>query len=304
MERAEPPEVLDIAVEQIAPVCGDRAANEALIAARLAQAAGARLVVFPELALTGYAVGDRAWELAVRLHDGAPPVAVPENVTCALGLVERGDDHLLYNTAVVFRSDGLLARHRKIYLPTYGMFQEGRVFARGRRVRAFDLDGWRTGLLVCEDFWHPALTYLLTLQGIELLLVLAAAPGRGRPSENGARPPEAAPSQGDAAGAHPRLFASTERWEWIARATAVLYGIYVVLANRVGVEGATTFAGASLVVAPDGEVVRRAPEGEPARVEASLARAAVARARRPFSHLRDEDPALVWRELGRLLEAP
>lgn len=300
---SEPPEVLNVAVEQIAPVRGDRTANEALIAARLAEAGSARLVVFPELALTGYAVGDRAWELATRLGHGDSPVTVPDNVTCALGLIERGDDHLLYNTAAVFRRDGLLARHRKIYLPTYGMFEEGRIFARGRRVRAFDLDGWRTGLLVCEDFWHPALPYLLALQGIELLVVLAAAPGRGRPPHDGTRPPEPAASPRETAAGYAPLFASTERWQVIARATAVLYGIYVVLANRAGVEGSTTFAGGSFVVAPDGEVVRRAPEGEPARLEASLARAAVARARCPFSHLRDEDPTLVWRELGRLLEA-
>ncbi len=167
------------------------------------------------------------------------------------------------------------------------MFDEMRFFGRGRRLDAYEAgDGWRVGLLVCEDFWHPALTYLLAMRGIDLLLVLAAAPGRSvwEGGESGGR------------------FASVPVWERIARTTAQLYGIYVGLANRVGVEGGVSFAGGSLIVAPSGEVVARAPESEEATIAAPLDRDALARSRRPYSHLRDEDPAWMRSELDRLLE--
>src|ERR687893_824298 len=123
-----------------------------------------------------------------------------------------------------------LARRRRV--------DEWRYFGRGDRVEPFEVNGWRIGVLICEDFWHPALTYILAMQGIHALVVLAAAPGRGALTggEEGA------------------FFASSDAWERIARTTAQLYGIYVAVCNRVGVEGGVTFAGESLVVAPDADV--------------------------------------------------
>ncbi len=274
-----------IVLEQTAPVLGDAGANRRAIE-RATLGAEAHVVIFPELALTGYSLGHRARELGVTL-DGPPPLSLPVGGPVAVfGLVERGEDHLTYNAAVAARGDDILAVHRKIYLPTYGTFDEGRVFAPGRRsVRSFPLaPGWTAGLLVCEDFWHPALAYLHALQGADVLMVLAAAPGRG------ARPAGA----GEA-------FASTERWELIARTTALLHGTYVVLCNRAGVEDGMTFAGGSMVVDPSGEVVARAPEGETARLEAVLDRARVASARQPYSHLRDDDLAVTLHTLERIV---
>ncbi|MGE5863512.1 MAG: MFS transporter [Rhizobacter sp.] len=143
--------------------------------------------------------------------------------------------------------------------------------------------GWQAGVLVCEDFWHPGLVYALASTGIDVLLVLAAGPGRGvwEGGEHG-------------------QFASADAWERIARTTAQLYGIYVALANRAGVEGAVTFAGGSLIVDPAGIVVARAPALEPALLKARLSPADLQRARRPAFHGRDDDPLLVARELRRL----
>lgn len=275
---------LRVTLHQWAPALGDVSANRDRLETAVADT-DADVVVFPELALTGYCLGHRARELGVAL-DGPPPLALPEQgpVTVA-GLVERGRDHLTYNTAVAARGDAILATHRKVYLPTYGTFDEGRIFAAGRRsVRPVEVaPGWNAGILVCEDFWHPALAYLLALQGADVLLVLAAAPGRG---------------VGDAEG---RTFASTESWELIARTTALLHGMYVAVCNRVGVEEGVTFAGGSLVVDPAGKVVARAPEGEEARLDVTLERDRVARARQPFAHLRDEDPAVTLHTLERIV---
>jgi len=276
---------LRVQLHQVAPTLGDVAANRSAVE-RAAAAAAADVVVFPELALTGYLLGHRARELGVDLG-GGPPLASPaEGPALVYGLVERGGDHLTYNAAVAQRGTTLLAAHRKVYLPTYGTFDEGRVFAPGRRsLRPFTLaEGWQAGLLVCEDFWHPALAYLLALQAVDVLFVLSAAPGRGTP----------------APGADGR-FGSPRSWELLARSTALLHGVYVVLCNRVGVEDGVTFAGGSLVADPGGEIVARAPHGEAATLDVTLERDAVARARQPFAHLRDEDPAVTLHTLERIV---
>lgn len=280
-----PLETLRLTLEQTAPALADVDTNRSALEAAVASA-DADVVLFPELALTGYTLGHRARELGLPL-DGPPPLSLPDDGPVAvLGCVERGEDHLTYNTAFAARGSRILAAHRKVYLPTYGTFDEGRIFAPGRRsVRPFPLaPGWSAGLLVCEDFWHPALAYLLALQGMDVLLVLSAGPGRG-----------VAP---DGAG---RTFTSTESWELIARTTALLHGVYVVLCNRAGVEDGITFAGGSLVVDPTGTVVARAPEAEVARLSVTLEREAVAAARQPYAHLRDEDPAVTLLTLQRIV---
>lgn len=276
---------LRVQLHQNSPSLADVAANRAMVETTVASST-ADVLVFPELALTGYTLGHRARELGTDLETG-PPVNLPdEGPTAIYGLVERGEDHLTYNAAVAQRGSTILSVHRKIYLPTYGTFDEGRIFAAGRRsVRPFGLaDGWRVGLLVCEDFWHPALAYLLALQSVDALFVLAAAPGRGTPT----------------AGEGER-FGSAESWDILARSTALLHGMYVVLCNRVGVEDGVTFAGGSMVVGPTGEVVARAPQGEATTLDVTLERDAVARARQPYAHLRDEDPAVTLHTLERIV---
>lgn len=279
---------LRLAIEQIAPVRGAVEQNAARIRECARETVADGMVLFPELCLTGYALGHRTPELAHSTEEFS--LGLPEGgPTVVAGMVERGRDELIYNTAVALRGETLLARHRKIYLPTYGTFEEGRYFARGRQApTAFRLPGgWTAGILICEDLWHPALAYLLALQEVELIVVLAAAVGRGRPDH---------PTSDDAP-----LFASMDHWELLARTTAIHNGVYVALANRVGVEDGLTFGGGSVVVDPAGEVIARAPQGEEASLEVTLETDEIRRARHPFSHLRDEDPALVRDALDRIL---
>jgi predicted amidohydrolase len=284
-------EVLRIRVEQFAPALGRPAENrERLRAAQDdARAAGIGLLVTPELSLTGYDLRDRTHEVALPL-DPSPFDDLADGPDMVVGVVERDPSFVPFNTAVHLRGGEVLHRHRKVYLPTYGMFDEGRFFGAGDRARTYALGGgWRAGLLVCEDLWHPALAYLLALGGAHLLVVQTAAAGRG--------------TWAGAEGGGTGRFASWAAWEHLARAAAVAYGVYVVLANRVGVEGSCVYAGGSLVVAPDGTVAARADDLAPDRITVDAHLAAVAAARRPFAHLRDEDPHLVQRELALLLAA-
>ncbi|MDB4947370.1 MAG: Nitrilase/cyanide hydratase and apolipoprotein N-acyltransferase [Gemmatimonadetes bacterium] len=282
---------LRIRIEQTAPVLGDPAANLAVIARAQADAAadGVDLLVTPELSVTGYDVRDRVHALAVSAGPESEMFGqFADGPDVVLGMIEQGPGFVPYNAAVHLRGGRVLHRHRKVYLPTYGMFDEGRWFGRGGRARTYDAGGgWCVGLLVCEDLWHPALAWLLASAGANLLVVQSAAAGRGAME----------------GGANGGRFASWGAWEHLARAAAVAYGVYVVLANRAGVEGPCVFAGGSMIVGPDGGVIARGAEAAEDRVTADLSIDAVAAARRPYSHLRDDDPHLVAREIAAMLEA-
>lgn len=282
-----PPRPLRLAVLQTAPVLGDVEAN---VRAVSAAAVDADLIVTPELSLTGYDLRDAAHDVALPIEPGAPPPGGLVELTgdgrpaILAGLVELGRDGVPYNTAVVL-ADGRVAHvHRKIYPPTYGLFDEGRWFGRGHRVETCVLDGWRIAVLVCEDFWHPSLVYLAALAGAAVLIVPAAAPGRGV-------------LEGEPEGP---LFSSALAWYELARVSARTHGIYVVLANRVGVENGVTFAGGSMVVGPDGTVLAAAPDDGTARIDVTLDPAEIARARRPYAHIRDEDPRILVDGVARL----
>ena len=278
---------LRLAVQQFAPRLGDPEANASRIAAA-SGTAGAGLLLTPELSLTGYDVGDTAPHLARRLGPGTAADLAGAAFECPvlLGAIDLDDDGVVYNAAVLVEDGRCTFRHRKIYLPTYGMFDEGRFFGRGRNVATHRFGEWRMGVLVCEDFWHPALPYLLAAAGMDLLLVQVAAAGRGV-TEAG----------GDA------RFASSQVWARMARTCAQLYGVYVALANRVGVEGGLTFGGGSLIVGPDGTVLASADDRSEELLIADLDLDAVVRARRPYAHSRDEDLRLVHAHLGALIAA-
>lgn len=279
-------------IHQTTPLPGETRDNEKDFLKRLEESSGADLVAFPELALTGYSLKNQVQRHAVPLGHAGPLALPPETPPVAYGLPERGRDELVYNTAILQHRNRILGKHRKVYLPTYGLFDEGRYFARGQTTPpVVELpSGWSVGLLVCEDFWHPGLLYLVAMQGADLILVLSAAPGRGEPARE---------AESRSTGT---LFSSPETWTLLARTAAIQYGVYLALANRAGVEEGLTFAGGSMVVSPSGQVLAEAPQGQGATLDLRLSRAELRRARAPFAHLRDEDPTYLARSLDKLLE--
>ena len=239
--------------------------------------------------MTGYDLRDATHDVGLPLMRGGDPPALLAELASgpsriAIGLVERGADAIPYNAAAVLGEGRVLHVHRKLYLPTYGLFDEGRYFGRGNSVQAFELPGgWRVAVLICEDLWHPALPYLAALDDVHLLAVMAAAPGRGV-------------LEGGTGGA---TFASSTAWDELVRVTARTHAIYVALCNRTGVEDGVTFAGRSVIVGPDGAVLAQALCAEECRLEAVLTLSELARARRPFAHRRDEDVSILLRALSR-----
>jgi NAD+ synthase (glutamine-hydrolysing) len=172
-----------VAVEQIEPTLGNLKKNLAihLDAIHSAQAEGIDLLVFPELSLTGYYLKDQVSEVAETVNgplsnairEACGPMAV------VYGFVEESSSSRFYNAAAYYDPQGYWFVHKKVYLPTYGMFDEGRYFAAGSRVRAFESRFGRLGLLICEDAWHLSCGVILQADGIDALIVVANSPGRG-----------------------------------------------------------------------------------------------------------------------------
>jgi predicted amidohydrolase len=278
--------LLRIAVSQFAPRLADMGRNAERMA-EIAANTDADLLIFPELALTGYDVRDRVHDLAVLPEQLPRLLELPDRLTALIGFIESSDTGIPYNSAAAIRGNAIPLVHRKIYLPTYGMFDEARYFGTGDRVENFVCHGFRIGVLICEDLWHPSLFYLHACQRVDLIVVIAAAPGRGVRADNVAGSP----------------FTAMDIWLNIACTMARLYGVYVVVCNRVGVEGGVTFAGASLVAGPDGEPVVVSKTADEEILRAEIARTEIVGARTPYAHLRDEDPAFLLRELRRIVAA-
>jgi predicted amidohydrolase len=275
---------LRVALAQIAPRLGDLQANLGIHIDWIdrARGAGADLVVFPELSLTGYHLSDQVLEVAL-VRDAEPLHRLQQasrEIDLVVGFVEDAPGHRFFNSAAYYSGGVLKHLHRKLYLPTYGMFQEGREFAAGETLRAFDTPHGPAGLLICEDLWHSTTGWLLAQQGAELLLTLGNAPTRGTRSGSG--------------------ITSIEIWRDLVRTSAQFQTSYLVFVNRVGCEDGLTFGGGSLVVDPFGRVVSELPALEEGLATIDLSADVLRRARAVYPLLRDANLELVDRELGRL----
>ena len=276
-----------VALAQVAPHLGDVEANLALAADRIdaAVAQGAHLVVFPELALTGYLLSDLVPEVAISLND--PRLAdlsrAAPGMLVAIGFVEETDDHRYANSAVLLRDGEVIGHHRKVYLPTYGMFDEGRFTRAGDRVRTTAVGEplGRIGLSICEDFWHPSIPMIQSQDGASLLVNLAAGPARAPGSEAG--------------------LAAIEGWHKMQETYALLGTVAVAFCNRVGNEEGLTFWGGSRVIGANGAVVAEAPLYEEALVVGSLDTDDLRMQRYQLPILADERLDLTRRELDRII---
>jgi NAD+ synthase (glutamine-hydrolysing) len=268
------PPFVTLALAQFQPRKGDYAGNLARIGELLAQAVALeprpQLVCFPETALSGYFLEGGVRELAVtagrlaadlhRVYGDGPPVDV------CVGFYEVWRNKL-YNSAlyVSLGETVPLVRHvhRKVFLPTYGLFDEERFVERGRDFRAFDTPWGRAAILVCEDAWHSLSGTIAALDGAQLIIVPSAPPARG-----------AWPKTDEVPGP-----ASVSRWERLIRDMADEHGVYIALANLVGSEAGKQFPGCAMLAGPKGEVRARGPLWEEAIVVATIDLADVTRAR-------------------------
>src|SRR3954452_13241794 len=277
-----------VALAQIAPALGQFDANLARHHELIDEARSkeADLVVFPELGLTGYQLQDLAAEVSIRLDDPrlADLAAATEDLSVIVSFVEESADHRLFIAAALLEDGEIRHVHRKLFLPTYGLFDERRFFAHGDVLRAVPSRlGVGMGIAICEDFWHLSVPQILALDGAQILVNVSSSPGR------------------DLARTHEVGLGTATSWRTLMRTYAQLTTSFVVFCNRVGVDESISFWGGSEVIAPTGETVFGAPLWDEGLFIVDIGLADVRRERIALPLLRDERPELVTREWQRIV---
>jgi predicted amidohydrolase len=276
---------LRITLAQVDTTLGDVDANvdraEQVVAEAVAD--GTDLVVFPELHLTGYAIGGLPDPVSMRADDPRlTRIAQRAGAAGVLaGFVEDGPGIHIYNAAGYFAGGELVHLHRKLYLPTYMSFEERKHFTPGPALRAFPgAGGTRMAVLLCNDAWQPQLAFLATQDGARVLLVPASS----------------------AQSNFPEHYDSRAYWRDITRFYARMFQLFVVFVNRVGTEGDLRFWGGSHVVDPWGEIVAEAPEGEEHLLTVDIDLLDVRRRRHAIPLVKEARLGLISREVARLLD--
>ena len=279
---------LKVGLAQITPKLGDLEANleRHLQAIEEAAESGVELLIFPELSLTGYRLHDLAFSLAIQPGYKDPIFArlleASRGMDLVVGFVEADTRQKFFISAAYLSGGEITHLHRKVYLPTYGMFDEGRYFAWGDQLRAFNTRFGRVGILICEDFWHVSAAYTLWLDGADILILTSSSPGRGLATEQKI---------------------GSARWvEHINQAYASMFTNFILHTNRTGFEDGVTFYGGSTIFGPEGNLLNQGPYYEEAIVTARLDLNELRRARIRLPLLRDERVGLTRRELGRILK--
>ncbi len=272
---------------QIEPTLGNLEANLELHLAQLeiAASAGADLILFPELSLTGYFLKDQTSETALAA-DAGPLVTLRKHssrISIGVGFVERAPDGRLYNAYAIFEDGKLLHVHRKVHLVAYGIFEESRDFAAGERFVVAESKHGRLGVLLCEDLWHVTSAWLYFLQGVDVLLVPSAGPARG----------VSASYEG---------LGSMNTWQALLSGAAMLFQTWSVYVNRTGCEDGITFGGGSRVFDPFGHEVACLEGLTSGELRYAIDLHSNERARLQTPLRRDEKPWIVLRELQKMDE--
>ncbi len=224
-----------VALAQINTTVGDLDSNTAKTIDYIgkAKSAGANLVAFPELTITGYPPEDLVFkrqfitENLAALDHG---VKATRGITAVIGFVDADED--IYNAAAIAHQGKLAGTYHKMYLPNYSVFDEERYFRAGNETPVFVIDGVRVGINVCEDLWYAVgPTVLQAEAGAEVIVNINASPFSAGKAD------------------HRDKFVST-------RATD--HGLYVCYVNLVGGQDELVFDGGSMVFDPTGKLIGRA----------------------------------------------
>lgn len=277
--------LMRITLAQAASQLGDIEANLARAKEIVGQAGRERsdLVVFPELFLTGYALGRVDEDVSMGADD--PRLtglnARASRTDVLIGLYEDGLGVHSYNSAAYYDASGLVHSHRKLYLPTYDVFEERKHFSPGQSMRAYDTRHGRMATLICNDAWQPQLAFLAVQDGARVLLI----------------PTNSSQSR------FPERYDSQTYWRDITVFYARMFQCYVVFCNRVGDEGEhLRFWGGSHVVDPWGEIVCSLANDEESIVTTEINLANVRKRRREVPLVREARLGLLAREASRLAE--
>jgi predicted amidohydrolase len=246
----------------------------------------ADLIVFPELSLTGYKLRDLVETVAAdpdRSKEIRELKRLSKDIALVFGFVEEreAEKGLFYNSAAFCAKGKILHVHRKVFLPTFGLFEELRFFAPGRNFRTFETPWGKMGLMICRDFLHYNASYLLYAGGAETMIVISAAPGRGLSGNKG--------------------FASSRMWELMGEAMGRFSQAFVLYSNRVGLEDGVAFAGGSFIFNPMGQRLAQAAYFQPELLVRELDMNEVRKARKNWPFKRDDKPEVTLEALQRIV---
>lgn len=276
---------MKIAVAQIECVLGDLQKNlsKHIDLCEEALSKKASLIVFPELSLTGYSLKDINVDIALNPHsskllDKLKQMSKKISIVC--GFAEESDSFGIYNSGAFFSDGELKFVHRKVYPPTYGLFEEFRYFSRGKDCRAHETKFGKIALLVCEDLWHMSLPYTAAMDGAKLIIGIAASPTKLAVNSS--------------------EFANYDINTEHHRTYSRLLSTYLVFCNRVGYEDGVNFWGGSEIVDPFGNAVSVAKIFEEDLIYAEVNFDEAKRARQMARHFLDEDLEVTLKNLNRI----
>ena len=300
---------MQVGIYQTDPVLLDVKANLADVIEKIhaAKAEGVDLILFPELALTGYFVRERYHEAALRIgsREIQQLARATRGTAAVVGFIEESQAMNFYNSALVAVDGEILFAYRKLNLPNYGVFEERKIFSGGKHVRVFKLKGLTIAPFICNDLWHPSLPYLGITQKADIFLTLFNSSRGSMGSE----------------------FSNIESWNIINRFYSRVFGVYNLCANRVGceifedrrvsdadtdatlgaVEGVELddnpfrFWGGSEIINPFGQAIVTAALFDPDAIFAKISRDLIRTKRIVLPYLRNDDPFFTHRELERIL---
>ena len=277
---------MKVALAQISPYLGNLRKNLDLHFQSIEKAKKkkADLLIFPELSLTGYTLMDMVDE--VSLEPGKNPIfkelkAASREISLVVGFVEEMEKGLFYNSAVFLSKGKILHIHRKVFLPTFGMFDEARFYAQGKNFHTFPTPFGKAGMMICRDFLSYGASYLLFAGGAEIIIVISAAPGRGTALEES--------------------YETSRMWEIMGETISRFSTVFLIYCNRVGFEDGKHFAGGSFIFNPAGEMIARAAYVDKDFLFYEINLDEVREIRRKWPYKRDDKPEIILEALKRIV---
>ncbi len=298
---------MKVAAYQTAPTLLDLQTNieEVIEKIHYGKEKGAQLIIFPELALTGYFVGHRYHEVALRLdsREIKKLVAASKGTAIVVGFIEESMSINFYNSALVAVDGEIAFAYRKLNLPNYGVFEERKFFSSGKHIPVLKLHNFSIAIFICNDLWHPSLPYLGVTQKADIFITIFNS------------------SQGSMG----TEFSNIETWQIINSFYARIFGIYNICVNRVGEEcyqnrrsnscrdfssqvsddkfAETTyrFWGGSEIINPFGQHIAQAELYKPDEIFTEISLDLLRKKRILLPYLRNDDPYFTHRELQRIL---
>lgn len=300
---------MKVTICQTAPILLDLKANLEVVIEKIRSAKknGSHLVVFPELALTGYFVGQHYHEVSLRLDSKEIKdiLEVTKGTAAVVGFIEESPSMNFYNSALVAVDGELKFAYRKLNLPNYGVFEERKFFSPGKQVPVLKLHEFNIAVFICNDLWHPSLPYLGVCQKADIFVTVFNS------------------SQGSMG----TEFSNIESWGIINKFYSRIFGIYNICANRVGEEcyenrrqqscddkagkeasDAPSFSGESYdfwggseIINPFGQHIVKAVLHEVDEISGDISRELLRKKKILLPYLRNDDPFFTHRELGRIL---